>query len=204
MFVTSANEVLLSTNGSCQLSEGKQELNQTVDGNEVKGLPLPSVGLVNSTNSTYYVGKARKTRVTSSKRQTLNPTQNAECDNQAIVKTEDFGVSEEDYQKMQEGGVAIIRGDETVRGCREYEACTGVGPIACGYSGWYNPFLNPPRNISAHQVSISNRTMAKVRSNSGQLEVPKYGKVVITWPRVVSNWSQSSPQVVPKLPFCRP
>ena len=156
MFVTSANEVLLSTNGSCQLSEGLQDLNQTVDGNEVKGLPLPWGGLVNSTNTTYYVAKARKTRVTSSKRQTLNPTQNAACENQAIVKTEDFGVSEEDYKKMQQGGVAIIKGDERLRGCQEYSACSDGGPDACAYSGWHNPFLNPPRDISLHQVSISN------------------------------------------------
>ena len=89
----------------------------------VKGLPLPwEVPLDSSPtslafggeagspqSSTYYVAKARKTRVTSSKREDLKSAQNAECANHAIVTTEDFAVSEEDYQKMQEGGLVILK-----------------------------------------------------------------------------------------------
>ena len=95
---------------------------------DVKGLPLPwevpldsSPALLafgneagNPQSSTYYVAKARKARVTSSKREDLKSAQNAECANHAIVTTEDFAVSEEDYQKMQEGGLVILK-DEVVK-----------------------------------------------------------------------------------------
>ena len=130
VFLASEGEVLLSTNGSCQLSQTPQDNRngyRTAGGimkpEDVKGLPLPwEVPLDSSPtslafgseagsrqSSTYYVAKARKTRVTSSKREDLKSAQNAECANHAIVTTEDFAVSEEDYQKMQEGGLVILK-----------------------------------------------------------------------------------------------
>ena len=176
VFLASEGEVLLSTNGTCQLSETPQESRYayrsaagTTKQEDVKGLPLPW-GVPQS--STYYVAKARKTRVTSSKREALKSAQNAECANHAIVKTEDYAVPEEDYKKMQDGGVAIIR-DEVIKkfvltnldlstqvktrgqGCIEAKVCTGVGPAACGYTGWTNPVTN--RAFSFHQVFMMNK-----------------------------------------------
>ena len=135
VFLASEGEVLLSTNGSCQLSQTPQDkrydyrtAGRTIKPEDVKGLPLPwEVPLDSSPaslafgseagnrqSSTYYVAKARKTRVTSSKREDLKSAQNAECANHAIVTTEDFAVSEQDYQKMQEGGLVILK-DEVVK-----------------------------------------------------------------------------------------
>ena len=192
VFLASEGEVLLSTNGSCQLSQMPQDkrygrtAGTAMKPENVKGLPLPwEVPLDSSPtslafgseagssqSSTYYVAKARKTRVTSSKREALKSAQNAECANHAIVKTEDFAVPEEDYKKMQDGGVAIIR-DEVIKkfvltnldlstqvktrgqGCIEAKVCTGVGPAACGYTGWTNPVTN--RAFSFHQVFMMNK-----------------------------------------------
>jgi len=154
VFLASEGEILLSTNGTCQLSETPQESGRTTAGTtkqeDVKGLPLPW-GVPQS--STYYVAKARKTRVTSSKREALKSAQNAECANHAIVKTEDYAVPEEDYKKMQDGGVAIIRDEVKTRGqgCIEARVCTAVGPGACGYTGWKNPVTG--EGFSFHQVS---------------------------------------------------
>jgi len=174
VFLASEGEVLLSTNGSCQLSQTPQDkryayrtAGRAMKPENVKGLPLPwKVPLDSSPTSlafggeaenpkpsTYYVAKARKTRVTSSKREDLKSAQNAECANHAIVTTEDFAVSEEDYQKMQEGGLVILKDEVKTRaqGCVETRVCTSVGPRACGYSGWVNPQTN--RGFSFHQVS---------------------------------------------------
>ena len=189
VFLASEGEVLLSTNGSCQLSQMPQDkrysyrtAGRAMKPEDVKGLPLPwEVPLDSSPTSlafggeaenpkpsTYYVAKARKTRVTSSKREDLKSAQNVECADHAIVKTEDYAVPEEDYKKMQDGGVAIIR-DEVIKtfvltnhnlstqvktrgqGCIEAKVCTGVGPSACGYTGWVNPVTN--RAFSFHQVN---------------------------------------------------
>ena len=135
VFLASEGEVLLSTNGSCQLSQmpqdkryGYRTAGTAMKPENVKGLPLPwEVPLDSSPtslafgseagssqSSTYYVAKARKTRVTSSKREALKSAQNAECANHAIVTTKDFAVSEEDYQKMQDGGLVILK-DEVVK-----------------------------------------------------------------------------------------
>ena len=135
VFLASEGEVLLSTNGSCQLSQTPQDKRyayRTAGGamkpEDVKGLPLPGGVPLDSSptslafgseagnrqSSTYYVAKARKKRVTRSKREDLKSAQNAECANHAIVTTEDFAVSEQDYQKMQEGGLVILK-DEVVK-----------------------------------------------------------------------------------------
>ena len=98
--------------------------------------------------------KVRKTQVTNSKRKALMSAQKAECNNQAIVKTEDFSISAEDYQTMQDGGFVTVKGDINKRGCTEAYQCTGVGPNACGYSGWTNPADPNGEPISFHQVFI--------------------------------------------------
>ena len=58
VFLASEGEVLLSTNGTCQLSETPQESSRSTAGTtkqeDVKGLPLPW-GVPQS--STYYVAK---------------------------------------------------------------------------------------------------------------------------------------------------
>ena len=111
------------------------------------GLPLPW-GIPEK--STYYMAKARKTRVTKSKRQAMKSAQKAACNDQAIIKTEDFGISEEDFQTMQEGGFVTVKDDIRTRGCQEAYQCTSAGPHACGYSGWTNPATDV--GFSFHQV----------------------------------------------------
>ena len=141
--------MLLNTNSSCQVSEAPQDLSQE----GVVGLPLTSGIPDNSTteNSIYYMAKARKTRVTNSKRQAMKSAQKAECSDQAIIETEDFGISEEDYQTMQAGGFVTVKGDtQDTRGCVEHLQCSSVGPHACGYTGWTNPTTLV--EISFHQV----------------------------------------------------
>ena len=137
---------MLSTNSSCQLSEAPQNISQGV-----LGLPLPTT-LPNS--STYHMVKARKTQVTNSKRKALMSAEKAECNNQAIVKTEDLSISAEDYQTMQDGGFVTVKGDTDSKiGCTEASyQCTGEGPNACGYTGWTNPANG--KTISFHQVFI--------------------------------------------------
>ena len=139
MYLVSEGEVLLNTNLSCQLTELAQNLSQGV-----VGLPFPWKV---PDSSTYYVVKARKTRVTDSQRQSLMSAQKAECSKQAITRTEDFAVSAEDYKTMQEGGFVTVKNDDSTRtrssrsapGCLEAHQCTSVGPHACGYTGWTNP-----------------------------------------------------------------
>ena len=137
---------MLNTNSSCQVSEAPQDLSEE----GVQGLPLPW-GIPES--STYHMVKARKTRVTNSKRQALMSAQKAECNGQAITKTEDFAISEEDYQTMQEGGFVTVKKDNRTRGClQENQICTSVGPNACGYTGWTNPETGV--GFSFHQVFL--------------------------------------------------
>ena len=142
MYLVSEDGVLLNTNSSCQVSEAPQDLNQGVD-----GLPLPW-GIPEK--STYYMAKARKTRVTKSKRQAMKSAQKAACNDQPIIKTEDFAISEEDFQTMQEGGFVTVKDDIRTRGCTEHRQCSSVGPHACGYTGWTNPTTKV--EISFHQV----------------------------------------------------
>ena len=144
VYLVSDEEVLLNTNFSCQLSEVLQNISQ-----EVLGLPFPwSV----PDSSTYHVLKARKTRVTDSKRQLLMSAQKAECKKQAVTRTEDFAISAEDYKTMKEGGFVTIKEDTSTRGCLEAYQCTSVGPHACGYTGWTNPATGV--GFTFHQVFI--------------------------------------------------
>ena len=83
----------------------------------------------------------------------MKSAQKSECSDQAIIETEDFDISEEDYQTMQEGGFVTVKGDtQDTRGCQEIFQCTSVGPHACGYTktGWTNPTTGV--EISFHQV----------------------------------------------------
>jgi hypothetical protein len=77
--------------------------------------------------------------------------QKAACDGHAIIETEDFAISEEDFQTMQEGGFVTVKDDIRTRGCVEAYQCTSVGPHACGYTGWTNPDTGV--GFSFHQVS---------------------------------------------------
>ena len=72
--------------------------------------------------------KARKTQVTNRKRQAMMSAQKAACNNQAIVKTEEFSISAEDYQTMQDGGFVTVKGDNRKRGCVEAYSCTHNPP----------------------------------------------------------------------------
>ena len=63
--------------------------------------------------------KARKTRITNTEREGLMSAQKAECKEQAITRTEDFAISEKDYQTMQEGGLVTVKGTARTRGCNE-------------------------------------------------------------------------------------
>ena len=133
---------MLNTNLSCQLSEVSQNLNQ-----EVLGLPLPWRV---PDSDTYHVMKARKTRLTNSKRHSLMYAQKAECRKQAVTRTEDFAISAEDYNTMQGGGLVTVKDDASTRGCFEAYQCTSVGPHACGYTGWTNPATGV--GFTFHQV----------------------------------------------------
>ena len=144
VYLVSEDGVLLNTNSSCQVSEAPQDLSQE---GVVGGLPLPW-GIPEK--STYYMAKARKTRVTKSKRQAMKSAQKAACNDQAIIKTEDFGISEEDFQTMQEGGFVTVKDDIRTRGCTEHRQCSSVGPHACGYTGWENPATGV--GFTFHQV----------------------------------------------------
>ena len=144
IYLVSEGEVLLNTNFTCQLSEAAQDLSQGV-----LGLPFPW-GVPDS--STYYVVKARKTRVTNSKREALMSAHREECKEQAITRTQDFAISEEDYQTMQEGGLVTVQGSARTRGCNEAYECTSVGPHACGYTGWTNPATGV--GFTFHQVFL--------------------------------------------------
>ena len=108
----SDDAVLLSTNHSCQLTEVPQDLGQGV-----VGLPLPRNV---SDSGTYYVMKARKTRVTHKGRKALMSAHKTECKDQAITKTEDFIISEEDYKAMQGGGLVTVPKATNTRGCLEW------------------------------------------------------------------------------------
>ena len=149
MYLVSEDGVLLNTNSSCQVSDTSGSHQEGV-----VGLPLTSGIPENSTteNSIYYMAKARKTRVTNSKRQDMKSAQKAECSDQAIIETEDFDISEEDYQTMQEGGFVTVTVNDTqdTRKCAEHFQCSSVGPHACGYTGWTNPTTKV--EISFHQV----------------------------------------------------
>jgi len=144
VYLVSEDGVLLNTNSSCQVSKAPQDLSQE----GVVGLPLP---WEIPEKSTYYMAKARKTRVTKSKRQAMKSAQKAACDGQAIIETEDFGISEEDFQTMQEGGFVTVKDDIRTRGCQEAYQCSSAGPHACGYTGWENPATGV--GFSFHQVS---------------------------------------------------
>ena len=133
---------MLNTNFSCQLSEAPQNLSKGV-----LGLPLPREV---PDSSTYHVLKARKTRVTNRERQALMSAHKAECKDQAVTRTQDFAISEEDYQTMQDGGFVTVQEKASTRGCLEAYQCTGEGPHACGYTGWTNPATNV--SFTFHQV----------------------------------------------------
>ena len=143
VYLVSEGEVLLNTNSSCQVSKAPQDLSQE----GVVGLPLPW-GIPEK--STYYMAKARKTRVTKSKRQAMKSAQKAACNDQAIIKTEDFGISEEDFQTMQEGGFVTVKDDIRERGCQEAYRCSSAPPHACGNTGWMDPDTGV--GFSFHQV----------------------------------------------------
>ena len=144
VYLVSEGEVLLNTNYSCQLSEAPQNFSQGV-----LGLPLPREI---PDSSTYYVVKARKTRVTNRERQALMSAHKAECKEQAITRTQDFAISEKDYQTMQEGGFVTVQDDVSTRGCEEANECTSDGPHACGYTGWTNPATGV--GFTFHQVFL--------------------------------------------------
>ena len=153
VYLVSDEEVLLNTNFSCQLSEVPQNISQ-----EVLGLPLPWRV---PDSSTYHVVKARKTRVTDSKRQLLMSAQKAECRKQAVTRTEDFAISAEDYKTMKEGGFVTVKDDASTRGCLEAYQCTSVGPHACGYTGWTNPATGV--GFTFHQVFVvSHQILANI------------------------------------------
>ena len=151
VYLVSEDEVLLNTNLTCQLSEVKQDLSQ-----DLLGLPLPW-GVPES--PTYHVLKARQTRVTQSKRKPLMSAHKAECVDQAITKTEDFPISEEDHKTMREGGLVKVTKEARTRGCIEHYQCTGVGPHACGYTGWTNPVTN--QSFTFHQVILGSNNNKK-------------------------------------------
>ena len=151
VYLVSENEVLLNTNLTCQLSEVKQDLSQNI-----LGLPLPW-GVPES--PTYHVLKARQTRVTQKGRKPLMSAHKAECVDQAITKTEDFPISEEDHKTMQEGGLVKVTKEARTRGCVEHYQCTGVGPHACGYTGWTNPVTN--QSFTFHQVILGSNNNKK-------------------------------------------
>ena len=140
--MVSDDGILLDTNRTCQMSDVTRDLNRAV-----KGLPLPKRV---PQSPTYHVVKARKTRITQSNRESLMSVQNSKCKNQAVTKTQDFRISEEDYKKMQEGGLVTVIDDGPGNpSCARQ--CSSVGPQACGYTGWTNPATGV--GFSFHQVS---------------------------------------------------
>ena len=147
VYLVSEAGVLLHTNLSCQLSEAPQNLSQGV-----LGLPLPSWQQISLEDSTTYMAKARQTRVTARRREELLAAHRTECRERAITRTQDFPISEEDYQTLQEGGVVTVRKatGASTRGCQEAYQCTSPGPHACGYTGW----INPAAPACCHQVPI--------------------------------------------------
>ena len=141
--MVSDDGILLDTNRTCQMSDVTRDLNRVV-----KGLPLPKRV---PQSPTYHVVKARKTRITQSNRESLMSVQNSKCKNQAVTKTQDFRISEEDYKKMQEGGlVTVIDNGPGNPSCARQ--CSSVGPQACGYTGWTNPATGV--GFSFHQVCV--------------------------------------------------
>ena len=142
VYLVSDDGILLDTNRTCQMSDVTRDLNRAV-----KGLPLPKRV---PQSPTYHVVKARKTRITQSNRESLMSVQNSKCKNQAVTKTQDFKISEEDYKKMQEGGLVTVIDDGPGNpSCARQ--CSSVGPQACGYTGWTNPATGV--GFSFHQVS---------------------------------------------------
>ena len=144
VFLVSDDAVLVNTNHSCQLSEVPQDLTQGV-----VGLPLPQNV---SDSGTYYVMKARKTRVTHKGRKALMSAHKTECKDQAITKTEDFIISEESYKAMQGGGVVTVPKAINTRACRQFGECIYQDPRSCGFT-FVNSWADQPVNITLrHQV----------------------------------------------------
>ena len=82
--------------------------------------------------------KAQKTRVTIRERQALLSAHKGECKDQSVTRTQDFAISEKDYQTMQDGGFVTVQDDVSTRVCFEAYQCTSIGPDACGRTGWTN------------------------------------------------------------------
>ena len=140
-YLVSKVGVLLNTNSSCQLSPAPSNLSQGV-----VGLPLAPSLLANTAvavedaikHRIIHTMKVSHTRVTASGRKALEEY-GTECSGQSITMTDDMGVSDEDYQKLQDGKVVVVDKPISNRGCEEVLACTSVGPHACGNTGFINP-----------------------------------------------------------------
>ena len=75
-----------------------------------------------------------------------------ECKDQAVTKTEDFIISEEDYKAMQGGGLVTVPKATNTRGCLEWERCIDQGPRSCGFT-FVNDLADQLVNITLyHQV----------------------------------------------------
>ena len=150
-YLVSKVGVLLNTNSSCQLSPAPSNLSQGVVGLPLAPSVLASTNVVDDDSikhrkkgkkgKKYKVIRSMKvshTRVTASGRKALEEY-GTECSGQSITMTDDMGVSDEDYQKLQDGKVVVVDKPISTRGCEEVYACTSKGPQACGYTGFVNP-----------------------------------------------------------------
>ena len=135
---------MVKTGGTCQISPLQLPDTMTVEDaatafkSEVKE------------HKTQFFLKARTARMGSQKRSELLPEVQSKCGETQLVETVDTGINETEYEKLLNGGVILVGNPTDNNGCDEREACSGVGPNACGNLGFCPP---NGKCFSFHQVS---------------------------------------------------
>jgi len=162
---------MMKTEGSCHITEIPEYVNVSSLAEGYK--THDRMRVTKSNTETSYLIKNRQARYGAQKRAAeLHPEAEYLCKDSPVVKTNDVYVTEEDWEKFNNGEVITIGNEKNTRqsgNCDLKWSVTKEGPRACGY-GWQNPAGG---GLSFHQVSglSLNVTCAIPNENSNNLNV---------------------------------
>ena len=145
---------MLKTNNTCQVSDLPGYINVSAMAQQLEGLERENNTVTEAKSVTTYVLKARKSRYGMKRRKELLPEIQDHCQNEPVIRTDDFSVNQTQFEKYNAGELILVKTEKKTRDCETYyNVCSKEGPIACGY-GWTNPDEDAPvQGFTFHQVS---------------------------------------------------
>lgn len=168
---------LLKTGGLCHLTDLPDHINITAMAEGFKTHDRMRAGDSNGEEQKSFLIKSKAARYGVQKRaEKLHPEAEYLCKDAPVVKTNDAYVSEEEFEKYNNGEIITVGNEEGTRqdgSCELKWSVSKAGHNACGYS-WVNPAGG---GISTHEVSAIgyNVTCAIPRTSSNNLLVPCEG-----------------------------